>query len=207
MDTKTKNIYMTLVFALFFVPFFSSTIFAAEVTVGFGYAKPPFVFALSEEDTEENRGIELQIMEEALAYRGHSMKAKYISNDKLIPKLQNGTIDAAATVSQSNKKTIYYCDEFVYFWNYAVTQPDDIKRISSIKELEGRKVLAWRDAIKDLGSDFKKATLKMAFYKEVASQEEQVLLFLQKKAGTLIIDWNIFSYWAKKYGYDPTNTI
>ena len=203
MREKLKNFYVRLVLSLFLLLPFSSTTFATEVTVGFGYAKPPFVFALSEADNEENRGIELEIMEEALAYRGHSMKANYLCNDKLIPNLLDEIIDAAATVSQSNEENIYYSDEFVYFWNYAVTQPDDIKRISSIQNLEGRKVFAWQDAIKDLGSDFQEVTTKMEFYKELASQEQQVLLFLQKNADTLVIDWNIFSYFAKKYGYDP----
>lgn len=198
--SKQKNI--SIIFVLYLL-FFSLEIFATEINVGFGYAKPPFVFALSSEDQDEDRGIELQIMKEALAYRGYSMKANYISNDNLIPNLEYKIIDAAATVAMSEKEGLYYSDEFVYFWNYAVTQPDDIKKISSVKELEGRKVIAWKDASKDLGSDFKKTTATMAFYKEAASQEQQVLLFLQKKADTLVIDWHIFYYWAKKHGYDP----
>ncbi|MFT5835822.1 MAG: signal transduction histidine kinase [Sulfurimonas sp.] len=199
-----KKNHMTLALSLFLLFSFSSTIFAAEIIVGFGYAKPPFVFALSKEDTQEHRGIELQIMAEALAYRNHSMKVNYIPNNELVHNLQDGIIDAAATVSEEGKEGIYYSDEFIYYLNYAVTQPDDIKRISAIEELKGRKVLAWMDAHKDLDSTYQKIIAQMTLYKELASQEDQVLLFLQKNVDTLIIDWHIFSYLARKHGYDPT---
>ncbi|MDD2830474.1 MAG: transporter substrate-binding domain-containing protein [Sulfuricurvum sp.] len=200
---RIKKVFFYYIFLVLFS--FSSTLFAVDVTVGFGYSKPPFVFAQSEKDTNENRGIELKIMSEALAYRNHTMKSKYISKNKLLTQLQSGIVDASSALSTSESQhNIYYSDEFVYFWNYAVTQPDDTNTISSLNDLEGRKVLAWESATKDLGPKFKKATSKMAFYRGVANQEEQVLLFLEKRADTLVIDWNVFSYFALKYGYDPT---
>jgi signal transduction histidine kinase len=205
MYSNRNHFYLTFILPLLLLFSVSSSLFAADLTVAFSYAKPPFVLAQSETDKDEKRGIELQIMAEALAYRNHTMRIKYVNKNDLVSQLQDAMVDASAAVSASESHPdIYYSDEFVYYWNYAVTHPDDIKRILSVQDLAGRKVLSWEDAIKDLGADFKRVVPKMAFYKGVTSQEEQVVLFLQKRADTLVIDWNLFSYFARKHGYDPT---
>ncbi|ABV37472.1 Signal transduction histidine kinase-like protein [Shewanella sediminis HAW-EB3] len=176
---------------------------AETIKVGFGYGKPPFVFASTPEGQSEPRGIEVDIMREALALRGHDLEVHYFSNNNLVEQLRQGNIDAATTIPSEQNSSVYYSNQVIYFWNYAVTQPEDRTTLSSIDELKSRKVLSWQGASKDLGKSFEQAIPQMNFYREVEDQSEQVLLFLQKKADTLVIDWSIFSYWARYFGYEP----
>lgn len=197
------NIYQWIitVVLLSMLPTISS---ADTIKVGFGYSKPPFVFATSLEDSAKPHGIEVEVMREAFALRGHTITVSYFPNTDLQEQLRKGNIDVATTIPYGQDSSFYYSDEVIYFWNYAITQPEDPRFIRSIGDLKGRKVTAWLGAENDLGQDFQEVVPKMELYREVESQEEQVLLFLQKKLDTIVIDWNIFSFWAYHHGYDPT---
>lgn len=181
-----------------------TTSHADTIKVGFGYSKPPFVFATSLKDPAKPHGIEIEIMREAFALRGHTVAVSYFLNTELQEQLRKGNIDVATTVPYGQDPSLYYSKDIIYFWNYAITQPEDPRSISSIDDLKGRKVTAWLGAKNDLGIGFQKILPKMELYRELENQEEQVLLFLQKKLDTIVIDWNIFSYWAHHHGYDPT---
>ena len=173
------------------------------IQAGFGYAKPPFVFATSSTDEIENRGVELEIVREALALSGYQMEEQYLDNNELKSELEKGKIDLAVTITNDPNDSFHYADRVIYFWNYVVTQPEDPRKVTSTNDLNSRKVAAWQGARHDLGGDFARMIDQMELYREFANQKEQVLMFLQKKVDAIVIDWNIFSYWARYYGYDP----
>ncbi len=51
---------------------------ADHLTIGFGYSKPPFVFAEHPEQTDELRGIEIDIVKEALAHKEHTLNVVFM---------------------------------------------------------------------------------------------------------------------------------
>ncbi len=176
--------------------------FADELTVGFGIAKPPFVFAKSIHDIDQTQGIELDVMRQALAVKGHSFLPRYVSYNRLAYELKVERVDAVATV-RPELASAHYSEEFIYFHNYAVTRSGSGSPIRDVSDLAGRRIVAWQGAAKDLGPAFEKVVKKASLYREIADQGRQVLLFLKGRVDVTVIDANIFSYWVKVHGESP----
>jgi len=174
---------------------------ADGLTVGFAIAKPPFVFAETANDTDVVNGIELDLMREALAVKGHTFVPAFMPYNRLGVDLKAGRIDAAATV-RPELPGMHYSQEFVYFHNHAITRAAADIAIAESADLAGKRVVAWQGATKDLGPDFARAVENAALYEEVGNQREQVELFLKGQADVLVIDGNIFKYWARQSGED-----
>ena len=67
----------------------SCAAWAAEVSMAFGERIPPFCFP------ETNSGIEVDVMREALAYRGHVLKPKYFPFTRVPVAFKAREVDAA----------------------------------------------------------------------------------------------------------------
>lgn len=179
---------------------------ADDYIFGFSYAKPPYVFAKLPRDTKELRGIELDIVREALAIKGHTFTPKFVSYNRLPEELASKTIDAAATV-RPERNDVFYSKEFVYFQNFAITRPDGTNPLKSVHDLAGKRVVAWQGATKDLGESYANATKNFELYREIANQQKQVLLFLKGQVNVIVIDGPIFKHWAKAHGHKPSSFI
>ena len=173
---------------------------AAELTVAFAIAKPPFVYATQTGPAQagDKGGIELDIMKAALAPRGHSFQAIYSTYDELTALVLDRRADAAATVRPENPN-LFYSNEFVSFHNVAVMRAD-ADAPTAIADLAGLTMVAWEGATKDLGPAFAEATAKSPKYAEMGDQKAQVKAFLDGKFQALIIDGTIFRYWKKVLG-------
>ncbi|MEQ9554228.1 MAG: transporter substrate-binding domain-containing protein [Rhodospirillales bacterium] len=178
---------------------------AAEMTVAFAIAKPPFVYATQTgpAQTGDKDGIELDIMKAALAPRGHSFQALYSTYDELTGLVLQGRADAAATVRPENP-ALFYSNEFVSFHNVAVTRAD-APAPAGIADLAGLSMVAWEGATKDLGPAFAEAAGKSPNYAEMGDQKAQVKAFLDGRFQALIIDGTIFRYWKKVLGGKATD--
>jgi len=174
---------------------------ADHLTVAFSFAKPPYVFAEKLEDTYDTRGIELEIMTKALAFKGHSFKPLYTTYERLNGELQSGHVDAAATV-RPELDNIFYSKEFVYFHNFAITRKNALP-MKAMGDLVGRSLVAWQGATKDLGPAFAAASKQASVYKEIPDQQRQVKLFLKERVNTIIIDGSIFKFWTREMGENP----
>ncbi|MEQ8807221.1 MAG: transporter substrate-binding domain-containing protein [Rhodospirillales bacterium] len=177
-----------------------SPVRAAEMTVAFAIAKPPFVHATQTGPAQagDKGGIELDIMKAALAPRGHSFQALYSTYDQLTGLVLQGRAAAAATVRPENP-ALFYSNEFVSFHNVAVTRAD-APAPAAIADLAGLSMVAWEGATKDLGPAFAEAAAKSSKYAEMGDQKAQVQAFLDGQFQALIIDGTIFRYWKKVLG-------
>jgi len=173
---------------------------AAELTVAFAIAKPPFVYAtqMGPAGLDDKGGIEPDIMKAALAPRGHSFQAVYSTYDQLTALVLGGRADAAATVRPENPN-LFYSNEFVSFHNVAVMRAD-APAPTAIADLAGLIMVAWEGATKDLGPAFAEAAGTSPKYAEMGDQKAQVAAFLDGKFQALIIDGTIFRYWKKVLG-------
>ena len=198
----TRSAIFSSFAATFLVAGLSANALADQLSVAFSFAKPPYVFAQKLEDTFDTRGIELELMTQALAFKGHSFTPVYSTYDRLNGLVEAGKADAAATV-RPEVEGLFYSQEFVYFHNFAITRKD-APPLKTMGDLVGRSVVAWQGATKDLGPAFDAVDKQAGVYKEIPDQQRQVKLFLKGRANTIIIDGAIFKYWAKELGENPS---
>ncbi len=180
---------------------------AETLKMGFSFAKPPYVFAKSVDDTEGFRGIEIEIVKRAFELTEQRNNNKevilwpvFLPYNSLNSEILSERIDAVATV-RNELRSVYYSDDFIFFRNAAITRKN-IPEISELKRLQNRNVVAWQGASVDLGEKFAEATQMAKLYVEVGNQEKQVELFLSGRANVLVIDVNIFKYYANQRNLD-----
>ena len=71
---------------------------AEELRVAFGQGRPPFVYEVD----GRWKGFEIDIVQEALAVRGHSIEAKqHFPNARLARAVKEGLVDVAVSVQKS----------------------------------------------------------------------------------------------------------
>jgi len=179
---------------------------AKNLVIGFSYAKPPYVFAPSPRQTGDRRGIELEIVEAALAQNGHKFEPYFYSYNQLNDALKSGKVDAIATV-RPELDWPFYSDEYVFYHNFAITRAETKPPITGISSLSSRSIVAWEGASKDLGKNYAKAVTRAKTYQEVGDQQQQVLQFLHGRVNTLVIDGMIFRYWANMLGFNPDDYL
>lgn len=174
---------------------------AKELVIAFGIDKPPFVFG------QEQRGLEIDILREALKYKGYTIKVVHAPNYKLQTAVKEMGVDGAATVREANDGA-FYSDNYIGFENYAVSKKRDRLKIDSVSDLKGKSLVAWENAYRDLGPQFEalfNPGIKDGYrrkYHEIASQREQNLMFWKNKAQVLIVDKTIFLWYRKTLAKD-----
>jgi polar amino acid transport system substrate-binding protein len=172
------------------------------IKVGFSYSKAPFVFAsppftkVDYTTDAGERGIEIDIMREALAFSHRELQPEYMTYNRLSAQLRSKKITAVATV-RPEVKDAFYSDTFVYFKNAVITHPDFPRDLISIEDMASVSSVAWQGARLDLGKKFSQAVNLSQQYEEIADQKKQVALFLAHRVDAIVIDENIFLYWAK----------
>ena len=69
---------------------------AEKISMVIGLALPPYVIA------DQDTGIELEIVRESLAYRGHELVPVYVPFWRVLSMLEQGLTDAAMTVNEDS---------------------------------------------------------------------------------------------------------
>jgi len=158
-----------------------------------GYSKPPFVIE------EGAKGIQLDIVREALSFDGYNVKFVHIPFGRSVMSLQNNTYDGIVTVMKGLEyPNILLSDPYVRYQNVAVSLSDRKFKINSIHDLPGKTVYTFQRARKHLGEEFEKVVSRSSGYREVAEQEKQVTDLFYRKAEVIILDINIFKHFAKE---------
>lgn len=175
----------------------SPPVHAKELVIAFSDDIPPFV-------TDKGKaGLEIEIVREALKYKGHSFTTIQCSYKRLEIAVANMGTDAAAGVRQTDDRT-YYSDYFIGFKNFAITKRKSGIALNSVSDLKGKHIIAWQNAYKDLGPEFESLfspTVKESYinkYSEIWIQEKQVEMFWLGRADVIIIDESIFKWFTKK---------
>lgn len=117
---------------------------ATEVRMAFGDRIPPFCFP------ESNSGIELEVIGEALAYRGHVLKPVYFPLARVPIAFKTGLVDAAMTDAGEDMHAAgaYYGDSAVVYDNVLITLAARNLKIHTPSDLNGMTVIAFQGAAK-----------------------------------------------------------
>lgn len=163
---------------------------AGDVSVAIGISLSPYVIP------DEKRGLEYDIVKQALALEGHTMTPQYVPLARAAKVMEVGRTDGAMTQRPEAGTEIKYSEPYISYRNVAITLASRNIKIERIEDLTGKSVLAFKNAVVALGPAFKAAATGNATYREEAKQVTQPILLYLGRVDVVIADRNIFNWLA-----------
>ena len=190
----TKN----KLFFLFIITFTlaSFNLNAADLKIGVGNTLQPYFIK------ENNKGIEMEIVQEALKLKGHKTTPVYLPFARVPHFLRLGKIDCACTITESSGAKAYYSDVHITYQNYAISLVSSNLSINNIADLKNKSVLVFQNATKYLGQEFSDMAKANSLYREKADQLNQARQLFYKRTDVIITDGNIFKYFSRQIEND-----
>ena len=194
-------ILLLLTYSMVFSP---NAVGKNKITVAVGLQKPPYVIE------KQHSGFEIELIRAVLNEMNYQAEFVYIPFGRSWRMLGVSGIDAVMTTTD---KVVHdkakLSDVYIYYQNVAITLKNTLPhyKISSISELKNYSVAAFQNANKVLGDDFSQAVESMPYYVEIADQQRQLKLLLQKKVDVIIIDENIFNYFIQEMRFQTVGTF
>ena len=164
---------------------------AAEVTMAFGEKIPPFCFP------ETDSGIEVEVMREALAYRGHVLRPRYYSFARIPIAFKAGEVDAAMTDLGEDMTSwgAFYGNPAVWYDNVFITLKERNLVITRPEDLQGLTVISFAGAARRY-PEWLDPVRKAGHYYEQNDQALQVLTLNRGRYDVVLSDRNIFKYFT-----------
>lgn len=166
---------------------------AADVRMIFGLAVPPYVI----KDT--NSGYELEIIREALAVKGHTLKPVYAA----FGAIKNMLKDKAAEGAQRGSPDLPEADGYFYaaeptviYEDYAISLKKNNLAINSVADLKGKSIVAYQGATNFIGPEFAAAVKGNDKYQENSNSRRVVQMTYAGGVQVAVFDINIFKYFA-----------
>lgn len=163
---------------------------AAEVVMAVGRSIPPYVIV------DEWRGLEYDIVREALAAEGHTLTPRFESFARLVKELESGLVDAAMTMRPDSGVKAHYSNSVVTYRNVAITLASRNLTIARIEDLGDKSVLAFQNATIYLGPAFKAMAASNPRYREEARQMVQPMQLFLGRVDVVVADRFIFGWFA-----------
>lgn len=167
--------------------------YAKDVSMAFGEKIPPYCLP------ETNSGIELDIIREALAFRGHVLKPKYLPFARIPFEFEMGHVDAAMTDTGKDLSTKggNYADPAVIYDNVLISLKQRNLHIKQPADLNGLSVLSFVGAANRY-PDWLAPVKKDGRYFELNDQSRQVLMLNRGRADLVLSDRYIFRYFSRR---------
>ncbi len=173
---------------------------AKDLTLVAGLSLPPYIMQ------ESNSGMEYDIIKEALAHKGHYLTLHYVPFVRVAVDYKK--FDGAITINESSGISGNYSDEVMTYRNYAISLKKNGVKIDSIQALKNKKIVAFQDATKYLGTEYKEVVKNNSKYREQGKQLLQVKMLYSSRADIIVSDINIFKYYKKRViGMDTSDEI
>src|SRR3989338_2286979 len=168
-----------------------SALQAADVSMAFGEKIPPFCFP------ETHSGIELEVIGEALAYRGHRLLPRYYPFARVPLSFKSGEVDAAMTDLGQDLSPYgaHYGDPAVFYDNVFITLAARQLQIRTPADLDGLRVVAFQGAAKRY-PEWLGPVAAAGNYYEQSDQEIQVLALEKGRQDVVLSDRSIFKYFS-----------
>jgi polar amino acid transport system substrate-binding protein len=177
---------------------FVSTILASfaetkEVTMAFSQEIPPYIFQ------KNNKGIEIDIISAALAYKGHTLMPLYFPLARVPIAFKSKLVDAAMGDMGNNIATRggFYADPAVIYNNVFFTLKSKNVTINKPSDLDSFTVVSFQEADKRYPKWLKKTKEEGRFY-GISDQLRQVKLLYLGRYDVVLSDRYIFKYFVKQ---------
>jgi polar amino acid transport system substrate-binding protein len=179
---------------------------AAQVSMAFGEKIPPFCFP------ETNSGIELEVIGEALAYRGHVLRPTYYPFARIPVAFRNRDVAAAMTDLGQDMTAAgaFYGNPAVVYDNVFISLKERRLQIQKPADLQGLRVLSFVGGAKRY-PEWLGPVAKAGRYFEQNDQALQVLTLNYGRYDVVLSDRNIFKYFtakvAREHALTPVATV
>ncbi|WP_249383901.1 ABC transporter substrate-binding protein [Chitinivorax sp. B] len=180
----------------------ATRVYGVEVAMAFGEKIPPFCFPAT------NSGIELEVIGEALAYRGHVLKPRYFPLARVPIAFKSKRVDAAMTDLGINLTATgaYYGDPAVTYDNVLITLLHRQIIISKPEDLQGLRVISFQGAIKRYPA-WLNAVKRAGNYFEHNDQAVQVRTLMRGHYDVVLSDRNIFKYFMLQLKHEEGDVL
>ncbi len=165
---------------------------AADLKIGVGNTLPPY-FIL-----ENNKGIEMEIIQEALMTKGHTATPVYLPFARIPLYMRQGKVDCTSPINEASNIKAHFSDVHITYQNYAISLVSSNLSIKNITDLRNKSVLAFQDATKYLGQELQGMAKTNPLYREEADQLDQASQLFNKHTEVIIADGNIFKYFSRQ---------
>jgi polar amino acid transport system substrate-binding protein len=107
-------------------------------------------------------------------------------------------VDGTTIIQESSGLKAEYSDNFMQYYNRAFALKGRNLPIRNVGDLKGKSVIAFQNAEKHLGEDFRRAVAGNPNYKEMAQQKAQTHMLLLHRTDVVVMDESIFRYYREK---------
>ncbi len=175
------------------ITFLSYLTSAEEVIMAFSKEIPPYIFET------QNKGIEIDIIYSALAYKGHTLKPLYFPLGRIPYAFTNNLVDAAMGDMGVNLLSHggFYANPAVIYDNVFITLKSKGISIRTPSDLNLLSVVSFQGADRRYPKWLKKVKDENRFY-GISDQLTQVKLLNFGRYDVVLSDRYIFNYFAKK---------
>ncbi|ODN43313.1 substrate-binding periplasmic protein [Piscirickettsia litoralis] len=164
--------------------------YAKLITIAAPNDTPPYVF-----EKGKDKGIHLEIIEQALAESGHTVRFIFYPWPRLPYSLQNKNVDVMIDVDQSVKsKNVYLSVPAFTFHDYAISLSARNINITSITQLAQYRVTAFKTASIILGNKFKDIVSTARSYDEILKHQSALGQLLLNRTDIVVWDKYIFQH-------------
>lgn len=175
---------------------------AKEIRLAVGLALPPYYLSQSES------GLELDIIAAALAFKGHTLTPVFVPFARVIPSLANGFADAAAPANEDSQYVNgYYSDSHISYTNVAVSMASQAITIEHMSQLADLSIVAFQNASQYLPAEYQNAVANNRRYVEKSRQDLQINMLTSGRTEVIVLDLNIFKYYAKEQNVDTQRMV
>ncbi|MCL1142201.1 substrate-binding periplasmic protein [Shewanella gaetbuli] len=140
----------------------------------------------------DQSGLELDIIRAALADQGIEVEFQFSSRNRQVLHFERNKADAIMTINEYSGVSGYLSDSYISYHNMAITLAKNDIQFSNISDLQHYSVVAFLNAVKVLGEDFKKMAASNDAYLEVSPQEKQNKMLYMNRVQVVIADRYIF---------------
>lgn len=178
---------------LLFSTLLSCITVAEEVVMAFSQEIPPYIFE------KENKGIEIDIISAALAYKGHTLRPLYIPLGRIPIVFNSELVDAAMGDMgvDLQEEGGFYADPTVIYDNVFITLKNRNISIKIPSDLDSLQVVSFQGAEKRYPEWLSKVTHEKRFF-GISDQLTQVKLLYLERYDVVLSDRNIFKYFSNK---------
>jgi len=163
-----------------------------DITLAMSPSIPPYVIK------ETQGGIMSDIVKEALAIKGHSLKEfNYVSNKRLVAMLQSGLVDGGIN-TPPNLTVGFVSEPIIHFENVVVALTAKNYQFNHISDLTPFRVQAFQYAKAYLGPEFVAMAEGNSSYHEVILQVNQLRHLFLDRTDAIILDRQIFLYYLNE---------
>lgn len=178
---------------LFVTVLFSAFTNAKDILMAFGQNIPPYVFE------KQDKGIEIDIISAALAYKGHTLKPLYFPLARIPIAFKNKQVDAIMGDMGIDLKMHggFYASPAVTYDNVFISLKSKNHVIKKPSDLDKLLVVSFQGAEKRYPNWLKKVEKEKRLF-SISNQFTQVKLLHLERYDVVLSDRYIFRYFAKR---------